>query len=79
MPVQPHDFEKTDIVTILSREDRHTAPFVPFEKGSDQDIERSALFDRVRRKNIANPKQYLRKPESRREYRRTCHPNTHIC
>jgi hypothetical protein len=55
MPVQPHDFEKTDIVTILSREDRHTAPFVPFEKGSDQDIERSALFDRSEKKEHSEP------------------------
>jgi hypothetical protein len=30
----------------LSREDRYTVPFEPFEQGSDRDIEISALFDR---------------------------------
>jgi hypothetical protein len=50
MPVFLQGLRRQTYSPLLSKEDRHTAPTIPFKKGSGQDIRRSALFGRREKK-----------------------------
>jgi hypothetical protein len=50
MPVFLQGLRKQTYLLLLSRKDKHVTSFKPFEDGSDQYIERSALFGRREKK-----------------------------